>query len=56
MTAIRDLMGHSSLTVTSRYLHSKAEQLRATTALLPSLGKRQGGDRVGTKDGAKKAA
>lgn len=37
MTDIRDLMGHSSLVVTSRYLHSEAERLRVTMGRLPDL-------------------
>lgn len=39
VTDIRDLMGHSSLTVTSRYLHSQAERLRATVGKLPDMGR-----------------
>lgn len=37
MADIRDLMGHSSLTVTSRYLHSHADRLRASVGRLPAM-------------------
>lgn len=35
LTAIRDLMGHSSLAVTNRYAHLAPEHLRAAVAALP---------------------
>lgn len=46
MSAIRDLMGHSSLAVTDRYAHLAPHHLRAAVATLPD------GERVG-KNGAK---
>jgi integrase len=53
MTAIRDLMGHSSLSVTSRYSHLAPHHLRAAVRSLP------GWERAGKNSGhrpAKKAA
>ena len=47
---IRDLMGHSSLSVTSRYLHTKRAGLERSTALLPRLGVQVGNE--GPKDEA----
>lgn len=53
MTAIRDLMGHSSLAVTNRYAHLAPSHLRDAVATLPKLG----GVRVGTgKKAGKRAA
>jgi integrase len=43
MTAIRDLMGHSSVSVTSRYSHLAPEHLRAAVKSLP------GWERAGKK-------
>lgn len=37
LTAVRDLLGHSSLAVTSRYSHLSQEHLRAAVAGLPRL-------------------
>lgn len=37
LTDVRDLMGHSSLAVTSRYAHSHVDRLRKATASLPIL-------------------
>lgn len=39
---IRDVMGHSSLTVTSRYLQTAGENARRAVAKLPRLGSKQG--------------
>lgn len=39
---IRDLMGHSSLQVTSRYLHTRLPGLQRATAKLPRLGEQVG--------------
>ena len=39
LTAIRDLMGHSSLAVTNRYAHLAPGHLREAVASLPRLGK-----------------
>jgi integrase len=52
LTAIRDLMGHSSLAVTNRYAHLAPAHLKQAVATLPRLG----GVRVGTRKNAKKAA
>ena len=53
MTAIRDLMGHSSLAVTNRYAHLAPSHLRDAVATLPKLG----GVKVGTgKKAGKRAA
>ena len=49
-TTIRDLMGHSSLAVTTRYLHHAPAHLRAAVATLP------GGVRTGTRRPARKRA
>lgn len=38
MTSVRDLMGHSSLAVTSRYAHVAAPHLREAVAALPRIG------------------
>lgn len=37
LTAIRDLLGHSTLAVTSRYAHLAPEHLRAAVATLPRI-------------------
>jgi integrase len=50
---IRDLMGHSSLAVTSRYLQSVQERHRKAIQRLPKVGTRRG---TGDKAAAKKAA
>lgn len=47
---IRDLMGHSSLTVTSRYLQAASATARAAVKKLPRLGSKRG-----TKPGKKAA-
>lgn len=52
LTAIRDLMGHSSLAVTNRYAHLSPAHLRGAVSTLPRLA----GVRVGTKRGAGKRA
>jgi integrase len=52
LTAIRDLMGHSSLAVTNRYAHLAPTHLRQAVATLPKLG----GVRAGTSKKRKKAA
>lgn len=49
MSAIRDLMGHSSIAVTNRYAHLAPNHLRAAVASLPS------GERVG-KNATRKTA
>jgi integrase len=49
MTAIRDLMGHSSLSVTSRYSHLAPEHLRAAVKSLP------GWERAGKKPAASRS-
>ena len=46
---IRDVMGHSSLTVTSRYLQSATESARRAVDRLPRLGSGQGSKRRPTK-------
>lgn len=51
---IRDLMGHSSLTVTSRYLQTASDAGRRAVAQLPSLGVRVGSG--GKRAARKKAA
>lgn len=51
LTAIRDLMGHSSLAVTNRYAHLAPSHLRQAVAALPQLG----GVRAGTSRRPKKA-
>lgn len=38
LAAIRDLLGHSSIVMTSRYLGASASDLKAAVALLPTLG------------------
>lgn len=40
MTAVRDLLGHSSLAVTSRYSHLAPEHLRTAVNALPAFGGR----------------
>lgn len=45
LTAVRDLLGHSTLAVTTRYAHLAPAHLRQAVGALPSL---QGGDSVGT--------
>lgn len=55
LTAVRDLLGHSSLAVTHRYAHLAPAHLREAVSTLPRLN----GVRVGTKSrgrGKKKAA
>ncbi len=53
LSAIRDLMGHSSLAVTNRYAHLAPSHLRDAVATLPKLG----GVKVGTgKKAGKRAA
>jgi integrase len=47
---IRDLMGHSSLTVTSRYLQAASASAKAAVRKLPRLGSSRG-----TKKGKKAA-
>lgn len=49
MAAVRDLLGHSSLAVTSRYSHLAPEHLAAAVAALPRIS-------AGTARGKKKAA
>jgi len=51
---IRDVMGHSSLTVTSRYLQSAAEGARLAVDRLPRLGSGRG--QRGRRSTSKKAA
>jgi len=51
---IRDVMGHSSLTVTSRYLQSASESARLAVDRLPRLGSRRG-QKAGRKRQAKRA-
>lgn len=43
---IRDVMGHSSLTVTSRYLQTAGENARRAVAKLPRLGSGRGQKRA----------
>ena len=43
---IRDVMGHSSLTVTSRYLQTAGENARRAVAKLPRLGSARGQKRA----------
>jgi integrase len=45
LTAVRDLLGHSSTAVTNRYAHLAPAHLRGAVASLPQLG----GERVGKK-------
>lgn len=47
LTAVRDLLGHSSLAVTNRYSHLAPAHLRQAVSVLPSLrvGKRRGKNR-----------
>ena len=42
LTAVRDLLGHSSLTVTTRYAHLAPVHLRAAVDTLPNLGEKRG--------------
>ena len=42
LTAVRDLLGHSTLSVTSRYAHLAPAHLREAVGALPALGKRRG--------------
>ncbi len=42
LTAVRDLLGHSSLAVTHRYAHLAPAHLAAAVATLPNLGKIRG--------------
>ncbi|MCK9993970.1 MAG: hypothetical protein Dbin4_02490, partial [Alphaproteobacteria bacterium] len=42
LTAVRDLLGHSSLAVTHRYAHLAPAHLLAAVANLPTLGERVG--------------
>lgn len=42
LTAVRDLLGHSSLAVTNRYAHLAPAHLRAAVSHLPRLGKGRG--------------
>ena len=48
LTVVRDLLGHASLSVTSRYAHLQEDQLRAAVKGLPRL--------AGIRRGRKKAA
>lgn len=50
LTAVRDLLGHSSLVVTNRYAHLAPQHLREAVNGLPSIGARVGktGKRRGT--------
>lgn len=52
LSAIRDLMGHSSLAVTNRYAHLAPAHLKQAVASLPRLG----GVRVGKRKTTKKRA
>jgi integrase len=49
LTAVRDLLGHSNLAVTSRYSHLAPEHLREAVNALPNL--RHRGTRAGQKSG-----
>jgi integrase len=42
LVAVRDLLGHSSLTVTGRYAHLGTEHLRAAVDRLPRIGRARG--------------
>lgn len=42
LTAVRDLLGHSSLSVTTRYAHLAPAHLEAAVATLPRLGEKTG--------------
>lgn len=52
LTAVRDLLGHSSLSVTTRYAHLAPAHLRTAVDTLPVL-RGKGGEKIGRK---KKAA
>ena len=54
LTSVRDLLGHSSLSVTSRYAHLAPAHLDAAVATLPTLRGVGGGKR--SRGNAKKAA
>lgn len=54
LTAVRDLLGHSSLAVTNRYAHLAPAHLLDAVSGLPRLGKRRG--KSGAATGRKKAA
>lgn len=49
LSAIRDLMGHSSISVTNRYSHLAPDHLRDAVDALPTLGVRVGTKRKGAK-------
>lgn len=49
LTAIRDLLGHSSLAVTNRYAHLAPSHLLAAVGSLPQIGERVGKIRKPTK-------
>jgi integrase len=48
LATVRDLLGHSSLQVTSRYAHLDLQHLRRAVARLPQIGHRLRGKRRGS--------
>jgi integrase len=49
LTAVRDLLGHSSLAVTSKYAHLASEHLQQAVSNLPRLGSNSGQHRRSSK-------
>lgn len=56
LTHVRDLLGHSSLAVTSRYSHLAAEHLRGVVAALPRVRRGSGPRATGKKKATREVA